>query len=63
MFLRIFLIFFDRKKLKKKNPQKLLRIPKIHFFSLLPELSKQPKQKNSCSKMWLVEQLYVELGI
>ena len=30
------------------------------FFSLLP---KWPKQKNSCSKMWLIDQLYIKLGI
>ena len=43
----------------KNYPQKLLRIPQIHFFSLLPWL---PKQKNSCSKMWIIDQLYIELG-
>ena len=43
----------------KKHPQMLLRIPQIHFFSLLPWL---PKQKNSCSKMWPIDHLYIELG-
>ena len=35
---------------------------KSTFFPLLPELPKQPKQKNSCSKKWLIDQLYIELG-
>ena len=35
---------------------------KSTFFSLLPWLPKQPKKKNSCSKMWLIDQLYIELG-
>ena len=47
----------------KKHPQKLPRKTQIHFFSLLPAQPKQPKQKNSCSKMWPIEQLYIELGI
>jgi hypothetical protein len=32
------------------------------LFSLLPELPKRPKQKNSCFKMWLIDQLYIGLG-
>ena len=40
----------------KKHPQKLHRKTQIHFFSLLPA---QPKQKNSCSKMWPIDQLYI----
>ena len=35
---------------------------KSTFFSLLPWLPKQPKQKNSCSKMWPIDQLYIKLG-
>ena len=32
----LFVLFvcFDHQKLKKNHPQKLLRIPQIHFFSL-----------------------------
>ena len=55
-------IFFPAKSWKK-HPQKLLRIPQIHFFPLLPWLPKRPKQKNSCSKMWPIDQLYIELGL
>ena len=32
------------------------------FLHYCPEQPEQPKQKNSCSKMWLINQLYVELG-
>ena len=52
-------IFFALKKLKK-HPQKLPRKTQIHFFSLLPAQPKQPKQKNSCSKMWPIDQLYID---
>ena len=41
----------------------MLRKTQIHFFSLLPELPKRPKQKNSCSKMFPIDQLYIELGL
>ena len=27
-----------------------------------PVVPKRPKQKNSCSKMWLIDQLYIKLG-
>ena len=33
------------------------------IFSLLPWLPKRPKEKNSCSKMWPIDQLYIELGL
>ena len=32
------------------------------FFPLLPAQPKWPKKKNSCSKMWPIDQLYIELG-
>ena len=52
MFLKI-LKFLLTTKSWKNHPQKLLRIPQIHFFfSLLPWL---PEQKNSCSKMWPID--------
>ena len=51
--------FFCPQKVEKNTlkscPEKL----KSTFFSLLPA---QPKQKNSCSKMWSIDQLYIELG-
>ena len=56
---------------KKNCPQKVENPPsKVAqknsnpiCFSLLPWFPKRPKQKNSCSKMWLIDQLYIELGI
>ena len=59
-FLKMFVL---TNKSWKNHPQKLLRKPQIHFFSLMPWLPKRPKQKNSCSKMWLIDQLYIELGL
>ena len=56
------MFFFAHKKLKNPHPQKLLRKTQIYFFPLLPAKPKWPKQKNSCSKMWPVDQLYIELG-
>ena len=35
---------------------------KSTFFFLMPAQPKRPKQKNSCSKVWLIDQLYIELG-
>ena len=57
------------KKLKKICPQKVEKNTlkscseklKSTFFHYCPELPKQPKQKNSCSKLWLIDQLYIEL--
>ena len=40
----------------------MLRKLKSTFFSLLPAQPKRPKQKNSCSKMWPIDQMYIELG-
>ena len=55
-------IFVLPSKSWKNHPQKLLRKTQIHFFPLLPAQPKWPKQKNSCSKMWPIDQLYIELG-
>ena len=55
--------FFAVKKVKKppsKDAQKKL---KSTFFPLLPAQPKWPKQKNSRSKMWPIDQLYIELGL
>ena len=57
MFLKMFLDFCLPTKSLKNHPQKLPRKTQIHFFSLLPA---QPKQKNSCSKMWPIDQLYID---
>ena len=54
--------FFALKKLKKPPSKVAQKNSNPHFFPYCPELPKQPKQKNLCSKMWLIDQLYIELG-
>ena len=53
------------KSLKKKTHSKLAkRNNQIEFvFPYCLELPKRPKQKISCYKMWLIEQLYIKLGL
>ena len=53
---------FCSQKVEKTTLKSCSEKLKSTFFSLLPWLPKRPKQKNSCSKMWLKEQLYIELG-
>ena len=55
-------ILYDYKKLKKSNLISCSENLKSTFFSQLPWLPKWPKQKNSCSKMWPIDQLYIVLG-
>ena len=45
-----------------KFPFHALHFVKSTFFPYCPELPKRPKQKNSCSKWWIIDQLYIELG-
>ena len=51
-------IFFPKKSWKKPL-QSCLEKLKSTYFPYSPEL---PKQKNSCSKLRLVDQLYTKLG-
>ena len=44
--------------LKKKK-----KLKRRFLISYRPELPNWPKKKNSCSKMWLIDQLYVKLGL
>ena len=62
MFLKKNKFFFCPQKVGKTTLKSCSEKLKCIFFSLLPELPKRPKQKNSCSKMWLIDQLYTELG-
>ena len=48
------------KKFKKNTLKSCSEKLKSTFFPYCPEL---PKQKNSCSKMWLIDQLYIKLGL
>ena len=55
-------VFFCPQKVEKKPSKVAQKNSNPLFFSLLPAQPKQPKQKNSCSKMWSIDQLYIELG-
>ena len=45
----------------QKTPSKVAQ--KYSNFIFHPGLPKRPKQKNSCSKILLTDQLYIKLGI
>ena len=62
IFLLIFL-FFSPQKVKKNTLRSCTETLKSTFFPLLPELLKRPKQKDLCSKMWPINQLYIELEL
>ena len=57
-FKKVFKFLFAHKKLKKITLKNCSEKLKSTFFSLLPELPKRPKQKNLCSKMWPIDQLF-----
>ena len=54
---------FWAQKVEKNTLKSCSEKLKSTFFPSCPELPKWPKQKNSSSKMWLIDQLYIELGI
>ena len=62
-FLKKFKFFFAHKKFKKPPSKDAQKTSNPLFFPYCPELSKRSKQKNLCSKMWLVGKLYIELGL
>ena len=55
------LLFSADAKKKLKKLKKLLS--KVGQKNSTPKLPNWPKQKNSCSKLWLLDQLYIELGL
>ena len=55
MFLEKFKIYFFAYENIKNTPQK------VEYFSRISLTAKPPKIKNS--QMWLIEQLYIELGL
>ena len=62
IFRKILKKFFAHKKLKK-SPQKVAYLKqKFRRFRNFPFTGQQPKWQNSCSQMWPIEQLYIELG-
>ena len=56
MFKKIILLT----KSEKTHPQKYLRYTQI--FLTAQSCPKRPRQKISCAKMWLIDQLYIKLG-
>jgi hypothetical protein len=62
-FLNVLKKKFCPQKVEKNTLKSCSEKLKSTFFPLLPAQPKWPKQKNSCSKMWPIDQLYIELGI
>ena len=61
-FQKRFKLFFAHKKLKKTPSKVAQKNSNPLFFPYCPELHKWPKQKNSCSKLCLIDQLHIKLG-
>ena len=57
-----FQIYFCPQKVEKTILKSCSEKVKSTFLHLLQAQLKWPKQKNSCSKMWPIDQLYIELG-
>ena len=49
-------------KVEKNTIKSCLETLKSTFFPSCLELAKQPKENNSCSKMWLIDHLYIKLS-
>ena len=62
MFSKFIFSFFCPQKVEKPPSKVAQKNSKPLFFHYCPELPKRPKQKYSCSKLWLIDQLYLELG-
>ena len=56
------ILYFFLIKVEKKTPSKVTKIYSSRYF-YCPELHKQPKQKKSCSKMLLIDQLFIKLDM
>ena len=55
--------FFCPQKVEKTTSKSCLLKQKFRRFRNFSFTAQQPKWQNSCSQMWLIEQLYIELGI
>ena len=55
--------FFCTQKVEKTTLKSCSEELKSTFFPYCPKLPKGPKQKTSWSKIWLIDQLYIELGL
>ena len=54
---------FCQQKVEKNTSKSSILKQKFRCFKNLPFTALQPKWQNSCSKMWPIEQLYIELGL
>ena len=54
---------FRPKKVEKTTPKSSILKQKFRRFRNFSLTAQQPKWQNSCSKMWSIEQLYIELGV
>jgi hypothetical protein len=59
MFSKKKIIFFCPQKVEK-TPSKVAQKNSNPLFFLTSAQPKHPKQKNSCSKMWPIDQLYID---
>ena len=56
------MIFWAQKVEKTPQKSSILK-QKFRRFRNFPFTAQQPKWQKSCSKIWPIEQLYIELGI
>ena len=55
-------LFFGHENIKKP-PKKVAYLSRISVVSeIFPFTAQQPKWQNSCSQIWPIDQLYIELG-
>ena len=54
---------FCHQKVEKTTPKSSILKQKFRCFRNFPFTAQQPKWQNSCSQMWPIEQLYIELGV
>ena len=55
-------LFFCPRKYETTTPKSSILKQKFRRFRNFSLTAQQPKWQNSCSKMWSIEQLYIELG-
>ena len=55
-------LFFAHENMKKTSPKSSILKQKFRCFRNFSLNAQQPKWQNSRSKMWSIEQLYIELG-
>ena len=58
----LFFNFFCPQKVEKTTPKSSILKQKFRCFRNFSITAQQPKWQNSCSKMWPIEHLYIELG-